>query len=173
MGRVRADLRKMNTPDAIDGYYFAFPRLIHRLLGGTAERRENNWVEAYGTGVFIYLLSYVYAVDWFELKRDSVLSLLALIPLLFGMWIFWLVVVYLNSLVIKALRVAGWIDRSAKPGAQSVLLSALTSLFALDVARMDSVVRWLALAWFVMLALNIFSAAVLAFVPEPEAPEPA
>ena len=161
----------MNTPEpGTAGYYFAFPRLIQRLFGGTTERRENNWIEAYGTGVFMYLISYAYAVGWFELRRDSVLSLIALVPLAFGMWIFWLIVVYLNSLIIKAMRVAGWIDRSSKIGAQSVLLSALTSFFALEVARMNSNVRWFALAWFVIVTLNLLSAAVLVFIHDAKPP---
>ena len=155
-----------NQPQA-PAFYFAFPRLIQRLLGGTALRGENNWIEAYGTGVVMYLISYFYAVGWFELRRDFWLSLLALLPLAFGMWVFWLVVVYLNSLIIRGLRVAGWLDRASKAAAQSVLLTALTTFFAFDLARLNSIVRWLALSWFVILTLNLVSALILMFVDQP------
>jgi hypothetical protein len=170
MGGVRSGvLYEMSGPNPNGaGFYFGFPRLIQKLLGGSAARSESNWLEAYATGVLMYVLSYCYAVFWFELRRDSILSLLALVPLAFAMWIFWLIVVYVNSLVIRALRIAGVLSRDAKRQAQSVLIAALTSLFAYQLVRLNSPLRWLAFGWFVIVALNMLSSAILMFVHERE-----
>jgi hypothetical protein len=83
--------------------------------------------------------------------------------LVFFVWIFWLVVLYLNSLVIKLLRLAGIFQEIPIRRAQSILAGISTTAMAWSVLQRGSWMGEIAAIWLCAVALNLAAAILLAF----------
>ena len=119
-------MREVSAP----GFFFALPR----LLSGARRRTEKSWIEANLVGVFVHLLAYLYAHQIFLGNSTVTQQLLWAIPLAFLVWIWWMLVLYLNSLGIKFLRALGLIRTLPDRYAQSFMIEIVVTLFACDLA---------------------------------------
>jgi len=142
-------------------FYFALPRLVASQLGGNADRTEDNWVEANIVGGAIHLICYAFAahvlLDGLPLWAQAAL----LIPVAFLVWICWLIVLHINSVLIRLLRAAGLIRDLSNARAQSVLLGMVTTAFAFYLVENGSWLALLGIAWVAAVALNLLAAAIL------------
>ncbi len=130
-------LTRMNNPERRDQpqYYFALPRLVASQLGWNAARTESNWLEANIVGGFEHLIWYAFAAHTLlPVCRRGNKSRCSF-RLAFCVWICWLLVIYLNSVLIRLLRVCGLLRDLSNARAQSVLLGIVTTGFAFYLAR--------------------------------------
>jgi hypothetical protein len=153
--------------ESLPHFYFALPRLMAKLWGGSAARTQNNWTEANIAGAASFLVSYAAALHLLTATvttrwKQIVLVLLALLVT----WLFWLMALYINSLVIKLLRACGIIRGLPDDRAQSVLIGIITTAFACWVIAANSSLRVIAVVWIAGVSLNLIAAAVLVFIAE-------
>jgi hypothetical protein len=144
-------------------FYFSLLRLLALLRGGDATRAETNGSEAWLAGVAMYLISFLFFAQFVPVDLNFWLTGLALIVLAFLVWLFWLVVLYFNSLIIKLLRPAGFFQSIPTRRAQSILLGISATTMALDLVQRGSWMGEVAAIWLVAVALNLAAAVVLAF----------
>ena len=108
------------------GFFFALPR----LLAGAQGRSEKNGLEANFVGGLVHLLAYLYAQQFFLGNSTVTQQLIWALPLAFLVWIWWLLVLYLNSLGIKFFRALGFIRTLPDRYAQSFIIEMIVTLFA-------------------------------------------
>ena len=149
-------------PNSEPRFYFALPRLITKLRGGSAAPTENNWVETISVGGAVHLLVFIFAAHL--LLRGLVLwqQILLLLPLVFLVWIFWLVLIYINSVLIKLLRTRGWLRDVPNSRVQSFLIVTMTTALSGRLLLMETWARVVAGMWIAAVLLNLFATALLA-----------
>jgi hypothetical protein len=164
MVRFHSDLSdRMNTLNPNQPqFYFALPRLIAMMRGANATRAENNGTEAWVGSVAIYLINYLFFAQFIPVDLRLWQKALLLAGLLFLVWLFWLVVLYLNSLIVKVLRLAGLFRSIPTRRAQSILLGTWATAMAFDLLNRGSWIGEAASIWLVAVAMNLAAAAVLA-----------
>jgi hypothetical protein len=143
-------------------FYFSLPRLLARWTGRGVDRTERNWLEANLVGSLVHLVAYGYAFHLLLADARLRQQLFLFIPLAFLVWIWWLIVLYLNSLIIKFLRACGLMKTMLDRRGQSLLICVMTTIFALQLLRAGS---WLSLIgglWIAAVMLNLLAALVLA-----------
>ena len=145
-------------------FYFALLRLMTLLRGGDATRAENNGIEAWFGGLAINLISYLFFAQLIPGDLPLWQRALLLVLLAFFVWLFWLVVLYINSLIIKFMRSCGLFSSIPIRRLQSVLLGISATAMAGGLLQTDSWSREIASIWLVMVAMNLFAAAVLFFI---------
>jgi hypothetical protein len=153
--------RAMN--DTGPQFYFSLLRLMAMLRGGDARRAENNGAEAWLGGLGIYLVSYLFFVQFIPGGLRFWQAGLLLAGLAFLVWLFWLVVLYLNSLIIKFLRLCGVFRTIPVRRAQSILLATTATAMALSLLQRGSWITEAGAIWLVAVAMNLAAAAILAF----------
>ncbi len=153
----------MNNPERRDQpqFYFALPRLVASQLGWNAARTEGNWLEANIVGGFEHLIWYAFAAHALLHGMPAWEKIALLIPLVVCVWICWLLMIYLNSVFIRLLRVCGLLRDLSNARAQSVLLGIVTTGFAFYLSANASRLGILGVAWVVAVSLNLLAAAVL------------
>jgi hypothetical protein len=139
------------------GYYFALPRLCALAIGGDATRTENNWIEAYFGGVAVYVITYATVLAHFRVTA------LGALVLLFVVWIAWVLLLYLNWVVICVLRGAGIFRAVRNPRAQNVIIGIETTACAVALATQTRA-QMLGRAWLLLVAANLAAAVVLRLV---------
>jgi hypothetical protein len=149
----------MNEPR----FYFALPRLLSRLRGGKADRAETNAVEAWVGGVGSYAVSYLYFAGYLSWVGNWCLRGLLLIVLAFLVWLFWLLVLYLNSLILKLLHGVGLFRTLPMRRGQSVLLNITAAAMAVALVQRGPFVSEIGAIWLTATAMNLAAAAILAF----------
>jgi hypothetical protein len=142
-------------------FYFALPRVLQLIRGRSVIRAESNWIEAYFPGVAIYLLSYLLLAE-VAAPRLSSASILWLLLLALGAWVLWLFVLYVNSVVIRALRRIGLFTTRSNSRAQNIIIGTETTIFAFVLANSATWLRVLGWIWLAIVALNLTAAVVLA-----------
>jgi hypothetical protein len=157
---------KPAPPNELSGRYFALPRLIEKLRGGSGARSEGNWVEAYFTGIAVYLISYLFAANLLLPKLRWWQTAIVLPALLFALWIAWLIILYLNSLIAKACTILGLCPDLPRNRIQSVLIGILTTMFAAQLLTAGAWLRWIGALWIMAVALNLAAALLLALFHE-------
>ena len=88
---------------------------------------------------------------------------LSFIALAFLVWLFWLVMLYLNSLILKLLHTINLFRSLPMRRGQSVLVAATATAMAVALAQRDSIVSELGAIWLIATALNLVAAVILAF----------
>ena len=131
------------------------------MRGGSSERSEDNWIEAHGVGWIIYLVSFAFGAHLLWSQTVGGKFIVDLIALTFAIWLAWLIILYLNLLLIRLLRLCGVCREISNRAVQSVLILALTTAFALQLARSDSLLRLVGMGWLLVVAANFFSFLVL------------
>jgi hypothetical protein len=154
----------MNTPDPSQPhFYFALPRLIATMRGAEGSRAENNGTEACVGSLAIYVINYLFFAQFVPSHLPLWPAALLLAGLVFLVWFFWLLVLYLNSLIIELLRHAGLFRSIPTRHAQSILLGTWTTAMAFALLDRGSWVGEAASIWLVAVAMNLAAAAVLAY----------
>jgi hypothetical protein len=149
-------------PNESRGHYFALLRFIRKLRGGNATRSEGNWLEAYVLGAIVYLISYLFAANLLLPKLNAWQAAMVLPLLLFGLWISWLIVLYLNSLIAKGCEKVGLCADLPRRRVQSVLMGILTTMFAAQLLTAGPWLRAIGALWIIAVALNLAAALLLA-----------
>jgi hypothetical protein len=144
-------------------FYFSLLRLMAMRRGGDATRAESNGVEAALASVAIYLVSYLFFAQLLPANLKPWLIALSLVALAFLVCLFWLLVLYLNSLIIKFLRLCGIFRTIPIRRAQSILAGTWATAMAFDLVRRSSWTGEVAAIWLIALTMNLAAAAVLAF----------
>ena len=144
-------------------FYFSLLRLMGMLRGGDTTRSEKNGTEAWVASVAIYLINFLFFAQFVPVTLNVWWTALWLIALAFFVWLFWLLLLYFNSLVIKFLRLFGFFRNIPTRRAQSVLLGISATAMALDMARRGSWMGEIAAIWLVAVGMNLAAALVLAF----------
>lgn len=145
-------------PNESQGNYFALPRFIEKLRGRSGVRSEGNWLEAYLAGSAVYLISYLFAANLLLAHLSLLQATVALLLLLFGIWICWLIVLYVHSLVVKAVWACGVCVDLPRNRVQSVLMGILTTAFAAQLLTTGSWLIWVGALWMIAVALNLTAA---------------
>lgn len=154
----------MNTLDpGQPHFYFALPRLIATMRGADGGRAEKNGTEAWVGNIAIYLVNYLFFAQFVPAHLPLWQRTLLLTALLFVVWLFWLAVLYLNSLIIGMLRLVGVFRTIPSRHAQSILLGTWTTAMAFDLLERGSWIGEVAAIWLVAVAMNLAAAAILAF----------
>jgi hypothetical protein len=149
-----------------DGNYFALPRLLRMFFGKDARRFEGSWAEAHFTGVAVYLISYFFTAHLLLPCLRPWTLVPALLGLIFVVWFLWLIVLYLNSLIVKLCWAWGLFTDLSGNRIQSVLIGILTSVFAAELMTAGGWMRWIGALWIVAVALNLSATFLLAIVYE-------
>ncbi|MEY2528347.1 MAG: hypothetical protein QOJ05_437 [Verrucomicrobiota bacterium] len=153
----------MNQPDKPrPHFYFSLLRLLAGLRGGNAGRAENNWGEACLTGIAVYLISYLFFAQFVPDELKVWQQALLLVVLVFFICLFWLIVLYLNSLILGLLRLCGLLPAIPVRRAQSVLLGISASAMAWSLLEGGSWPAEIGAIWLIAVAMNLAAAAILA-----------
>ncbi|HWM24915.1 MAG TPA: hypothetical protein VNP98_08820 [Chthoniobacterales bacterium] len=143
-------------------FYFSLPRFIALLRGGDTRRAESNAVEAWLVGLMMYLVHYLFFAHFSPSRLSPWLTALLVVLLAFWVWLFWLLLLYLNSLIIKLLRLGGLFRTIPIRRAQSILWGVCTTAMACALLEDSPWVREIGAIWLVAVALNLAAAVVLA-----------
>jgi hypothetical protein len=145
-------------------FYFSLFRVIALLRGGEARRTESNGLEALLVGLMIYSIHYLlFATLFIPSNLEPWLTGLLLVALAFWIWLFWLLLLYINSVIIKVLHVCGLFRAIPTRRIQSVLWGISTTAMACALLKSSPSLREFAAIWLVAVAMNLASALVLAF----------
>ena len=145
-------------------FYFSLFRVIALLRGGNARRAESNGFEALLVGLLMYAIHYLFfAALLVPPHLEPWLRALFLVALAFWVWLFWLLFLYLNSLIVTALHRGGFFRTIPTRRVQSVLWGIATSAMACELLRGSPVPRELGALWLVAVTMNLVAAMVLAF----------
>jgi hypothetical protein len=155
----------MNTSaKRVTQFYFSLFRVIAMLRSGDARRAESNRFEAWLVCLTIYLIHYFFfAALLIPSDREPWLTALLLLALAFWIWLFWLLLLYLNSEIIKGLHMCGLFRTIPIRRAQSILWGISTTVMAYALLKSSPALRELGAIWLVAVAMNLISAVVLAF----------
>ena len=162
MVRVYSCLRPMNESQS-PRFYFALPRLLALLRNGDTRRAEINGAEAWAGNIAIFAVSYLFFARFVVDHIALWLAPPALIALAFLVLLFWLLVLYLNSLILELVRRCGLFRSLPQRRGQAVLLATVTTAMALQLAQTRSLTGEIASIWLVALAMNLGAALILAF----------
>ena len=143
-------------------FYFALPRLLALFRGGSSERAENNGGEAWIASTAVYLVSYLFFAQFIPATFGLWLKILSLVLLAFLVWLFWLLALYVNSLVIKLLQACGLFRKIPVRRAQSILVAGAASAMAFQLLQAGGWQGEIAAIWLVAVAMNLAAAAILA-----------
>jgi hypothetical protein len=144
-------------------FYFALPRLLAKMRGGNTSRAETNPAEAWFGSIAIYTVSYLYFAGFVPDTWSWWARALFFVALAFLVWLFWLVILYLNSLILKLLHSVNLLRSLPMRRGQSILIAATTTAMAVALAQRDSIVSELGALWLVAIAMNLVAAVILAF----------
>jgi hypothetical protein len=132
------------------------------MMSGFAERA---WLKVYGTGWSVYSITFALMTRGGLGRVDNWWSkVIAACAWAAATWIFWLVILYLNTLVIALARRLRWYSRPSNLPAQNFLVLALTTLFAFALTRDPGWSRWLGFLWLGGLGLNLIASAATKFI---------
>lgn len=154
---------KTGNENALGGFYFALPRLLHRMRGGTDRISESNAVEAHLGSIVAFGVSFLLARQLFAGRCSGWQAIAVGIFLLFAVSILWLFVFYFNSLIIKILRIAGIFRKLANRHAQDILIQIIVAILAYELSISVSRTRWFGIFCLLLLGAN-FVAALLLFL---------
>jgi hypothetical protein len=145
-------------------FYFPLFRLIAMLRGGSATRAESNAVEAWLAGLMVYLIHYLFfAALLIPSNHNAWLTALLLVALAFWVWLFWLLLLYLNSVIIRVLHLGGFFRMIPTRRLQSILWVILTTAMAWTLLKGSPAPREAGAIWLVAVAMNLAAAVVLVF----------
>jgi hypothetical protein len=144
-------------------FYFALPRLLAKLRGGDSIRAEKNSVEAFSANLAIYVISYLYFAGFVPAVDLWPLRFLIFVALGFFVWLFWLLALFVNSLILELLRSIGLLRSLPVRRGQAVLLVMTATAMAIALLQRDALAAEIGAIWLVATALNLVAATILAF----------
>ena len=144
-------------------FYFSLPRLVAKICGGDPRRAETNALEAWAGSLIFYLISYVFfAAQFIPTGLPRSLTALLLVAVVFFVWLFCLLLLYINSLIIRMLQLCGLFRTIPIRRAQSILLGIAMTAMACTLLTRGSWMRGVGLFWLLAVAANLAAAFVLA-----------
>jgi hypothetical protein len=144
-------------------FYFALPRLLAKMRGGDPIRAEQNSVEAWGANLAIYLISFLYFAGFIPFFDSWWARALIFVALAFVLWLFWLVVLYVNSLILKFLSSFGLLRSLPIRRGQCVLIATTATAMAVALLQRGALGAEIGAIWLVAIAMNLVAATILAF----------
>ena len=154
----------MNQSDKVrPQFYFSLPRFVARIRGRDACRSENNGTEAWLAGLAFFFISYFFFSQFISWNPNHWQSAPFVIVPAVLVWLFWILALHINSLIIKVLRGCGCFRTIPIRRAQSILLGIVTTAMACEFLTRGPVLRMLGVFWIVTTALNMAAAFVLNF----------
>jgi hypothetical protein len=145
-------------------FYFSLFRMIAMFRGGDARRAESNGFEAWLLGLTIYSIHYLFFTTLLVPSNlEPWQTALLLVAIAFWIWLFWLLLLYINSVIIQALRGFGLFRTIPIRRAQSILWGIYTTAMACAFLKSSPALRELGAIWLVAVAMNLAAAMVLAF----------
>jgi hypothetical protein len=145
-------------------FYFSLPRLIARLFAGASECSEDNSIEAHGGSVIVFTITYLFLLDLVRGQLIGWKILPALVIAVLAVLLFWVVALYLNSFLIRALHLVGLFRETPNRYLQDVLAESLIALVAIQLFISNSWMRWAGILWLTFTILNLIAAAVLRLI---------
>jgi hypothetical protein len=143
-------------------FYFALPRLLALFRGGSSERAEKNAGEAWTASIASYLVSYLFFAQFIPETLGLFSKILSLVLLAFLVWLFWLLALFVNSLMIKLLQACGLFRTIPVRRAQSILVAGAASAMSFQLLQGGGWIAEIAAIWLVAVAMNLAAAAILA-----------
>jgi hypothetical protein len=151
----------MQNPEP--AFYFSLPRLLARWSGGSDERTEMNWWEANAVGVAVHGIAYLFAAQLLLSGLAVWQQVALLLPVAILVWICWLIVLYLNTLIVKLLRICGLLRHLPDNRAQSILIGFMITVCAGQLMTSSAPALFLVGGiWIAAVSLNLAAAVVLA-----------
>ena len=145
-------------------FYFSLFRVLALLRGGDPTRAESNGFEAWLVSLMVYAIHYLFFATLFIPSHlEPWLTTLLCVALAFWVWLFWLLLLYLNSVIIKFLHLGGFFRAIPTRRVQSVLWGISTTAMACVLLKSSPVPREFGAIWLVAIAMNLIAAVVLAF----------
>ncbi|SRR6266487_3648506 len=152
-----------NTKSKIPvGFYFSLPRLLSRVTGRGFHFSEGGFFETCLGSLAVLLIPYLFLVDLVINHLAGWMAFVAGVALLFAIWIFWLVVLYLNSVMIEVLHDLGFFRKVTGRHLQDIFVGIIITFFASELSILNSWVRWIGIFWLIILAMNLLAALSLA-----------
>ena len=155
-----------SVPNELDGNYFALLRLLRKMRGRSAVRSEGNAMELSIAGSMVFVISYLFAASLLWPKSpwwERAVALPLLVP---AVWIAWLILLYLHSLIVKLCWAIGLCTDLPRNRIQSVLMGIVTTVLAAQLVASGSWLRWVGLIWIAAVACNLTAALLLALFDE-------
>ncbi len=143
-------------------FYFALPRLLALFRGGSSARTEKNGGEAWMASIATYLVSYLFFAQFIPASLGPWSRIWSFVLLAFLVWLFGLLALYANSLVIKFLQAWGLFRTIPVRRAQSILVAGTASAMSLQLLGGGGWSAEIAAIWIVAVAMNLAAAAILA-----------
>jgi len=144
-------------------FYFALPRFLVMLRGGDPRRGEQNGTEAWVGGILTYAISYLFFARFIPEPFGWAVKGLLLIILAVLVLLFWLLALYLNSLVLKLLKRCGLFHTLPDRRGQSVLIGTTVTAMAIGLLQRGGFTGELGAIWMTAVAMNLIAALILAF----------
>ncbi len=144
-------------------FYFALPRLLAGFRGASTERAETNGGEGWIASIAIYLVNYLFFAQFIPVALGLWSRILSLVLLSFLVWLFSLLALHLNSLVIKLFQVCGLFRSIPIRRVQSILVGGTASAMAFQLLGGGGWSAEIAAIWIVAVLMNLAAAAILAF----------
>jgi len=143
-------------------FYFALPRLLARWRGGDPTRAERNGSEAWIGGIATYGISYLFFLQFLPNGLSPWLNGLIMVALAFVVLLVWLVLLYVNSLLIKGARLGGIFGSIPDRRAQSILIGTTVTAMAWTLVQRGGSMSEIGAIWIVAVTMNLIAAALLA-----------
>jgi hypothetical protein len=144
-------------------FYFALPRLLVMLRGGDPRRGEQNGTEAWVGGILSYTVSYLFFARFVPETFGWALKALLLVILALLVPMFWLLALYVNSLVLKLLNWCGLVTTLPARRGQGVLIGMTVTTMAFGLLQRGGLAGELGAIWMTAVAMNLIAALILAF----------
>jgi hypothetical protein len=143
-----------DAENAAGGFYFSLPRLLNR----GANVSESNVLETYLGSIGIFMVTFFIGLPLFTPGLHGWPALAMGILLFCAVWIFWLAVFYINSLIIRLLRTCGLFPRTDNRHAQDILIGIVITVLAYQLSILPSWTRWMGVSCLVLLGANLLAA---------------
>ena len=160
MVRLYSDVLNMKN-----AFYFALPRLLNRMRGGTDEVSESNAAEAYLGSIGIFIITFVFGLQLLAERFSGWSLIVSAAVLVFAVWIFWLAIFYINSIFINGLRACGLFRVTPNRRAQDFFIGIVVATMSYRLSILHGwpgCIGWLCLC---ALVANFIAAILLKLIP--------
>lgn len=135
------------------------------MRGGTDKVSESNAAESYLGSIGIFIITFVFGLQLFA-ERFSGWSVIAFdLVLVFAVWIFWLIVFYINSLIVKLLRACGLFRETPNRRAQDIFIAIVLAAMAYRLSILHGWLGWIGWLCLCALGANFLAAILLKLIP--------
>ncbi len=91
------------------------------------------------------------------------MQLVLLLPTVVINWVFWLIVLYIDAQIIKALRAAGMLGGVSNARMQSLFINSITTVLACYLLTAGPLLAAIGIGWICAVFANLLAAMLLAF----------